>query len=336
MISSLTGATNFISNKEILMSSENQDPSELYDLEILLPVHPTGHWLDRMNAFRQFGLLGGEQLRVRLVLLCGTYELSAELHQASAWPGVESVVVINSTCDHPAAKIYDYYANILPSQELQARWYLRVDDDSLTDLRRLVNHLDHTFYWRHTLHLAGTLNTDVYPAYLMVLHDLGANRYLQGAGHCVAYHEWEASVTSHGAMKRILGNRLAREFLRRVALLPGGYGDHCLSFAARMTGIPIAQVPFLTAHCELDKFATFHASGNGFFHIHYLSPDNAEMWARYMDKRHQLGLPVDETALCSDDSSEAGDVGENHALLAIVGERELVSAGVGAGDSHVF
>lgn len=287
------------------MSSETQDPSELYDLEILLPVHPTGHWLDRMNAFRQFGLLGGEQLRVRLVLLCGTYELGAALHEAQAWPGVESVVVVNGTSDHPAAKIYDYYANILPAQELEARWYLRVDDDSLTDVRRLVNHLDHTFYWRHTMHLAGTLNTDLAPAYQMVLRDLRADRYLQGAGHCMAYHEWEASVTSHGAMKRILNNRLAREFLRRAALLPGGFGDQCLAVAARMTGIPISLVPFLTAHCELDKFATFAPSGNGFFHLHYLSPDNTDMWERYMEKRREMGLPIDEAALSSETASAA-------------------------------
>ena len=279
------------------MSFESQDASELYDLEILLPVYPSGYWLDRMNAFRQFGLLGGEQLRVRLVLLCGTYELGAALQEASAWPGVESVVVVNGTSDHPAAKIYDYYANILPAQELQARWYLRVDDDSLTDVRRLVNHLDFTFYWRHTLHLAGTLHTDLEPAYQMVLRDLRADRFLQGAGHCEFYHEWEASVTSHGAMKRILGNRLAREFLRRVALLPGGFGDHCLAVAARVTGIPMSQVPFLSAHCQLEDFAAFKPSGNGFFHIHYMSPDNPVMWARYMEKRQQMGLTFDQAAL---------------------------------------
>ena len=281
------------------MLFENQDASALYDLEILLPVHPTGHWLDRMNAFRQFGLLGGEQLRVRLVLLCGTYELDAALHEPQAWPGVESVVVVSGTHDHPAAKIYDYYANILPTQELQARWYLRVDDDSLTDVRRLVNHLDATLYWRHTLHLAGTIGGSTESAYLIVLRDLRADRYLQGAGYCEVFHEWEASVTSHGAMKRILSNRLAREFLRRVALLPGGYGDQCLSVAALLTGIPTALVPFMTAQCELEKFATFHPSGNGYFHIHYLSPDNAEMWNLYMEKRRQLGLPVDEAAMAT-------------------------------------
>ena len=314
------------------MSSETQDPSELYDLEILLPVHPTGRWLDRMNAFRHFGLLGGEQLRVRLVLLCGTYQLDAELHRASAWPGVESVVVINGTSDHPAPKIYDYYANILPAQELQARWYLRVDDDSLTDVRRLVNHLDQTFYWRHTMHLAGTLHTDVEPAYQMVLRDLRADRYLQGAGHCEFYHEWEASVTSHGAMKRILNNRLALEFLRRVALLSGGFGDHCLAIAARLSGIPISQVPFLTAHCQFEEFAAFRPSGNGFFHIHYMSPDNTAMWARYMEKRQQMGLPTDELRLASQQPRPATADDEDDAFSHAFEERGELSQ---ADEAHV-
>lgn len=277
---------------------------ELYDLEILLPVHPTGHWLDRLDAFRQFGLLGGEQLRVRLVLLCSTYPLDEALHDVSAWPGVESIVVVNGTSDQAAAKIYDYYANVLPAQELQARWYLHVDDDSLTDVHRLVSHLDYTFYWRHTLHLAGTLNSDVDPIYQVVLRDLRADRHLQGAGHCLAYHESEVSVTSHGAFRRILGNRLAREFLRRVALLPGGSSDQCLAIAARLTGTPTTPVPFLTAHCQLDEFAAFAPSGDGFFHIHHLSPDNPQQWRRYMEKRRQIGLSFDESAFLLESATQ--------------------------------
>ena len=290
------------------MQRDSLHPSDLYDLEILLPVHPTGRWLQRIEAFRRFGLLGGEQLRVRLVLLCGTHELDPALRDPDAWPGIESVAVVNGTSDHPAPKIYDYYANVLPEQGLLARWYLRVDDDSLTDIRRLINHLDYTFYWRDSLHLAGTINTDTQNAYIAVLRELRGDRFLQGAGHCQLFHEWEHSVTSHGAMRRILAHRMAREFLRRVALIPGGYGDHCLSYAARICGIPLSQVPFLTAHCQLDNFAMFAPSGNGFFHIHYLSPDNKEMWARYMDKRHALGLAIDDTIASTDDEATDEEV----------------------------
>ncbi len=277
------------------MHHDSLHPSELFDLEILVPVHPTGKWLDRLNTFRRFGLLGGEQLRVRLVLLCGTWALDPALCDASAWPGISSVAVVNGTSDHPAAKIYDYYANVLPEEGLRARWYLRVDDDSLTDIRRLVNHLDFTFYWRDPLHLTGTVLCDIRPSYLAVLRELRGDRFVRGAGHCQVFHEWEHSVSSHTTMRRIIAHRMAREFLRRVALIQDGYGDHCLSYAARIVGIPLSQVSFLSAHCQLDEFALFAPSGDGFFHIHYLSPDTPEEWARYMDKRRALGLSTDES-----------------------------------------
>lgn len=275
------------------MQHDSLSPLDLFDLEILLPVHPTGKWLERLELFRRFGLLDGEHLSVRLVLLCGTWALDPALCETEAWPGIESIAVVIGTSDHPASKIYNYYANVLPGQGLQARWYLRVDDDSLTDIRCLVEHLDATLDWRDPLHLTGTILTDARPSYTDVLRELGAERFLQGAGHCEVFHEWEHSLSSHEAMRRTLAHPVAREFLRRVALIPDGYGDHCLSYAARVAGIPLAQVPFLSAHCQLDEFAMFAPSGDGFFHIHYLSPDDPEMWARYMNHRLALGLATD-------------------------------------------
>lgn len=295
------------------MQHDSFPPSDLFDLEILLPVHPIGKWLDRLESFRRFGLLGGDHLRVRLVLLCGTWALDPALCKPDAWPGIESVAVVNGTTDHPARKIYDYYANVLPKQGLQARWYLRVDDDSLTDIRRLVDHLDATFDWRNPLHLTGTVLTDTQLPYAAVLRELHGERFLRGAGHCEVFHEWEHSLSSHEAMRRILDHPLAREFLRRVALIPGGYGDHCLSYAARVVGIPLSQVSFLSAHCQLDQFALFSPSGDGFFHIHYLSPDNPEMWARYMEGRRALGLPTDDTDSAKKAENEVETGAENEA-----------------------
>lgn len=278
----------------VFMPQDSLHPSDLFDLEILLPVHPTGKWLDRLESFRRFGLLPAPSLRVRLVLLCGTYDLDPELRDASVWPGVDSVAVVNSTSDHPAPKIYDYYANVLPEEGLRARWFLRVDDDSLTDIRRLMNHLDFTFGWRDPLHLTGTIGCNAFPPYLSALRELSGERFLQGAEHCLLFHEREHALTSYGAMRRIIANRMAREFLRRIALIPNGLRDHGLSYAARICGIPLSQMPFLSAQCQLNEFALFSPTGNGFFHIHGLSPDNAGMWSRYMGKRFALGLSTDE------------------------------------------
>jgi hypothetical protein len=272
------------------MQVNSLQPSNLFDLEILLPIHPEGKWLDRMESFRRFGLLGGEQRRVRLVLLSGTSSLDPALSDPAAWAGIESVAVGSSNSDYAAAKIYNYYGNVLAEQGLQARWYLRVDDDSLTDIDRLLDHLDTTYDWHDPLHLSGALLDDTQEPYLKALHDLVGERFVRGAGHCEVFHEWEHSLTSHAAMSRIVADPSARAFLRSVALLPDGYGDHCLSYAARIVGIPLACVPFMSPHCQLDRFATFAPSGDGFFHIHYLSPDNPEMWRSYMNHRHSLGL----------------------------------------------
>ncbi len=268
-------------------------PSELFDLEIVLPVHPTGKWQGRLESFRRFGLLPAPSLRVRLVLLCGTYDLDPELRDAGAWPGIESVAVVNTSSDHSAAKIYDYYANVLPEEGLLARWYLRLHDDSLSDIRRLVNHLDFSFHWRDPLHLAGCVVAQTHPAYVTTLRELGGERILQGIGCGFVFHEREHCVSSHETMRRILAHRMARELLRRAALIPNGDGDHCLSYAARIAGIPLSPAPFLSDEGHLDEFAAFTPKGNGFFHIHSFSPDRPAAWASYMDARRELGLSFD-------------------------------------------
>lgn len=283
-------------------------PSELFDLEILLPVHPVGHWLDRIHAFRRFGLLPAPSLRVRLVLLCGTYALDPALCDPAAWTGVSDLVVINGSSDETAAKIYDYYANVLPEEGLRARWYLRLHDDSLTDIRRLVNHLDFTFHWRDLLHLTGHPVAQAHPAYVSTLRELGGERILQGIGSGFVFHEREHCLSSHETMRRVLAHRLARELLRRAALIPNGDGDHCLSYAARIAGVPLAPIPFLSDEGRLDEFAAFAPDGRGFFHIHGLSPDRPEAWARAMKTRRDLGLSFDvpcEAQAPADDSGGA-------------------------------
>ena len=264
-----------------------------FDLEVLLPVFPSGRWLQRLEAFRRFGLLGGKQLRVRLVLLAGTHKLDSELQSVDAWDGITEVVVVPGPHDHPAPKIYDYYANVLPEQGLLARWYLRVDDDSLTDLYSMMRYLDGTFNWHDPLHLAGALGKGIGGDYAALLREVDGSRFLGDNGVCQVFHEGEASITSAETMRRILENRDALELLRRAANVPRGYGDLCLALAARLCGVPASPLPLMTAHCQLDEFTAFTPSGNGFFHIHYLSPDNPEMWTRYMDKRRERGLSTE-------------------------------------------
>lgn len=266
-----------------------------FDLEILLPVYPKDRYLKRLQAFQRFGFLGSHDLRVRLILLPGTCELDAELQRADAWDGISEVVVVPGPHDHPAPKVAHHYGHVMQAQALDARWYLRVDDDSLTDIDRLMRYLDATFDWRDPLHLAGTATCDILEPYTAALREVDGDRFFRDKGFCEVFHEWEASISSRATMKRILNDHRARELLHRIAQVPHGFSDQCLPLAARLCGIPLSLLSVMTTHCQLDEFAAFTPNGRGLFHIHYLSPDNPEMWARYMDKRRQFGLSTDTT-----------------------------------------
>ncbi len=255
---------------------------EMFDLEVLVPVHPEGRWLERLEAFRRFGLLNIGQARVRVVLLAGTFALSTQ-----GWDGIEQVVVLNSESNHPARKIYAAYYAMTLGHIRGARWFLRVDDDSTTDVGGLLAHLDRSCSWREPHHLAGHLCSDVHPVYEGMLREVGAERLLREDGQALAGHEWEASVTSQAAMLRALSYPQARELLCRVCDYEGGFGDQCLALCCRLAGFFPASVPFLSPFDRLDQLSLW---GGSLFHIHYLRPDNVRLWAGFMDRLYQYDI----------------------------------------------
>lgn len=284
------------------MSKQRHEP---FDLEVMVPVHPEGRWLERAEAFRRFGLLNIGTARVRVVLLAGRAEVDAALTDVNAWEGVEQVRVMHALLEHPAPKIYSYYSGMGFEEVGTARWFLRVDDDSVTDVGGLLAYLDGCSDWREPHHLVPHMNWDIVEPYEEILRDVGGAHLLTPGGHGPIGHEWEASLTSQGALLRALSNPSARELLQRAALCDGGFGDHCLAYACRLAGIHPAHVSFLSSFGQLEQFSLW---GGGLFHIHYISPDNETMWGRYMDKLREHGL-ASECLAASAEGHELGDQG---------------------------
>lgn len=172
-------------------------------------------------------------------------------------------------------------------QPLSARWFLRVDDDSVTDVGGLLSHLDGSCDWREPHHLIGHLCSEVNPAYEKMLRQVGAGHLLCPRGRALASHEWEVSLTSQPAMLRALSHPQARELLSQAADYEGGFGDQCLALCHRLAGLFPEPASFLSSFEHLDDFSLW---GGGLFHIHYLSPDKPSEWARFMDKLYQFGI----------------------------------------------
>jgi len=249
-----------------------------FDVEICLPVFLKGKWKTRLRAFRRHGLLNTSGVRSRLVLLAGT---QGEARLDQGWP-VDEVRVVACATNDAAAKIYSYYNALSLSDLGSSRWFLRVDDDSSTDIGGLVASLDQSYAWRDPHHLIawpakGEHLADPFPRWLEEL----------GCGHVVSKnftHDWEVSVTSQAALLKALSDPRCREIMRRASTLEGHWGDIGLAACCRVVGISPAPASFLEAGPVWWDYSPF---GGEKHHIHCVAPDQAEHWAPFQEKLSQ-------------------------------------------------
>ena len=246
-----------------------------FDVEICLPVFLKGKWKTRLKAFRRHGLLNASAVRSRLVLLAGT---QGEARLDQGWP-VDEVRVVRSPTDDAAAKIYSYYNALSLSDLGSSRWFLRVDDDSSTDIGGLLASLDQSYAWRDAHHLIawpakGEHLSDPFPRWLEEL----------GCGHVVSKHfthDWEVSVTSQAALLKALSDPRCREIMRRASTLEGNWGDMGLAACCRVVGISPAPASFLEAGPVWWDYSPF---GGEKHHIHGVAPDQSEHWGPFQEK----------------------------------------------------
>lgn len=246
-----------------------------FDVEICLPVFLEGKWQQRLHAFRRSGLLNISDVSVRLVLLAGTQD-APDLN--AGWP-VDEVEVFRSSTNEAASKIYSYYHHLSLADLGRARWFLRIDDDSSTNVQDLILSLDRCYWWREAHHLmAWQVSARPLPApFPQWLHGIGYSHIV--SKHFM--HDWEVSVTSQTAMLHALSHSGARELLRRASQIEGNWGDIALAICCRLVGISPVTCSFLDAGPVYWDYSAF---GGEKHHIHGIAPDIEEHWASFQQK----------------------------------------------------
>ncbi len=240
---------------------------ELFDLEICLPVFLEGKWRKRLEFFRQAGLFNTRSVKTRLVILAGT---QSEPGLGEGWP-VDEVAVMPAHTDEAAAKIYLYYLNIGLAEIGRSRWFLRLDDDSSTNVAGLVSSLDRSYSWREPQHLIASAVRSAHLAQPFAgwLYDLRCPHLV--SKHFL--HDWEVSATSQAAMLRALCDPRSREILRRASMMQGNWGDIGLAVCCRLAGLSPAHCPFLADGPAYDEFSLFYGEKH---YIHGIAPDQEE------------------------------------------------------------
>jgi hypothetical protein len=149
----------------------------------------------------------------------------------------------------------------------------------MNDISGLMYNLESFFDHEREYHLTGDINWDVQEIERNLLTQLGFDHWYKIPENTPP-HEYEVSITSNAAMKRILANEKARSYFRLRKEIPEGYGDHGLCFCARMEKIHPITVKFLTVRSELHNFSEFNGHLN---HIHWISRETNPCIMNWLD-----------------------------------------------------
>jgi len=261
----------------------------MYDYEFVMPTEVNNEVIvQRIKDFKKYGFMNHEGLKIKLFLMASKDNDPKILQEG--WPSNFDIEVVVTPFTHVAQRIYWYYARYLKPD--RARWYVRIDEDSLTDMGGLENNLNLMFDDKLPYHVVGKLNWDVWEADEEILRSLGYGHFYRHHSnhHDFPPHEHEISVTSNVAIKMLCNNPSAKKYFEVRKEFPDGYGDHGLCHCLRMSKVYPIVVSFLTHEPELINFSAFGGFRN---HIHHTCRDMTPKIMEWLDN-HNTNYHVED------------------------------------------
>lgn len=237
-----------------------------YDIEILVPV--CKKYQERIEDFKRYGLLNVAERKVLVSLVTSNEEIEG---LEVGWPaGVDARVIKNKCRDH-VANLYTFYVKLSPDS-IRAKWLMRLDDDSCTDIDGLMTNLDSFYDWEDKFYL-GELNDFMWALrtgenlpYEEYKHHLG--EYERIANYLK--NEVECSIISRGGLLHMLNNERCMNLVRVRAGLEYGHGDCALALAAALAKFYPTPCPFVSKDPLLEEFSIF-GENKIKNHIHLIS-----------------------------------------------------------------
>lgn len=239
----------------------------MFRFEICLPVSLKGKYHQRFKAFQRHGLLNQHHLPIRLVLLTGPEDSSETLLQGWSLSPQSHIEIRRYPVPDPGGKLARYYHEIKAEDLSGSDWFIRVDDDSVTNLGGIHQYLEdnanpdeaHHFI---TKEACWQLDAEI----LEVLLEVGGKRLLT-PGFSLPL-DYEMSLTSREAMRRVSTHNQSQFFLDKSIGLPPVHGDQFLPVACQLAGVFPSQTLFLCCYADVEGLMKREQ-----FHIHYVAPD---------------------------------------------------------------
>lgn len=255
----------------------------MYDLEILVPVELNDENIARrFKDFRRYGFINTAGPSVKLYFAASHDNNPDSLKNlCEGWPDNFDVEYFITPYKHVSQRIMFYYTKVM--QPDRARWYVRMDEDTRTDIAGLVKEIDKWFDHEKEHYVVSEVSKEVQDYEYRILKMMGYDWFDEIVGYDISsapIHEIEISVTSNVAIKKILSSECCQNFLKAREAFAEGCGDHALAFAARMEKIYPISVPFMTRNPRAIEFSLY---GGRYYHIHDISRDRHPEYVTWLD-----------------------------------------------------
>lgn len=201
----------------------------MYDVQIIVPVIE-----DRKELFQKFGLHNVKNRKVLLYCLVDNKEKFKD-----GWPDYVDVEIVEYSCKNENFKIYDFLYNLDFNKASQAKWTIKIDDDSYNNIDLLLSIIDGKYDFLKDYYLVGPpiRKNDINEAEVNVLASCGLLEKING----IWEHELECCVLSQSAFCKIILNsdckKLFYEFAKTNKETKNGYTDQIMGAAAKLCGI---------------------------------------------------------------------------------------------------
>jgi len=235
----------------------------MYDIEICLPITFSQEKYKLMfSQFKKYGLLRTNERKILLSLLVGTEKVPKDFNEG--WGNGISVQLIRSKYNVLAQKTMDYYCSVINPKS--AKWFMKLDDDSITDIKCLMEHLDKLNH-NEERYLGSSLSSNIEDAEKEILFNMD-EEHLYNPVHKI-WHEWECCIMSSYTIDKILNCEKSMNFLNlRLKNDFPSSNDISLGIAAKFAGQRVEEADFLTNKPFYGLFSLF---GGPICHLHYCS-----------------------------------------------------------------
>jgi len=248
--------------------------------EINVPIENKNEKITtRIADFKKYGFQNIKNHKIKLYLMASKDNEIDDL--CEGWPDSVEPFFIKTPYVYVAQRVFYYYSSIIKPN--RADWYIRIDEDSITDIDGLANILEKRYDHERDYHLGGIINYDPCDLDRNLLGLLGFSEWYRGNENFTGdnpAHEVEISITSNSAIQKFAENPLCKRYLEMRQEFSEGYGDQGFCHALRMCKIYPLHTKFLIHDPEILNFSIF---GGVRYHIHHVSRDNTPKMLEWFD-----------------------------------------------------